>query len=53
MNRFYLSIKLVNDNDDEYEDIVFVGVSFKEQKGVTVKNTKKRYVWNEDGSYTL
>jgi hypothetical protein len=44
MNRFYQSIEIKRTEDNiKYQGIVFVGVSFRDQKGLAVKSKKERY----------
>ena len=49
MNRFYQSIEIKNtEGIIKYQGIVFVGVSFIDQKSLTVQISKKSYKENED-----
>jgi len=45
MNRFYqrIDIRRTEKNYISYEGIVFAGVSFRDQNGLAVKITRKRY----------
>ena len=45
MKLFYQSIHISKD-DNGYKGIVFVGISFRDQKGQTVKSNKKRFYYN-------
>ena len=44
MNRFYQRVD-ISYNGDRYQGTVFVGVSFRDQKGVTVTSNKKHYAY--------
>ena len=46
MNRFYLMLEISYHEGGlaiEYQDFVFAGVSFRDQKGRTIQITKQRY----------
>jgi len=43
MKRFFLWIEIEHRGGVKYEGIVLAGVSFKDQKGLTVKITKQHY----------
>jgi len=45
MKLFYQSIHISKD-DNGYQGIVFVGISFRDQKGLTVKSNEKRFRWD-------
>ena len=45
MKLFYQSIHISYDGNG-HKGIVFVGISFKDQKGLTVKSNEKRFYWN-------
>jgi len=47
MNRFYHSVKIF-DGYKKNEGNIFVGVSFKDQKDITVSSNKKLYVANRE-----
>ena len=42
MNRFYQRVDISND-DDGYQGTVFVGISFRDHKSITVRSNKKLY----------
>ena len=58
MNRFYLMIDLEQTTFNKvytvYQDSIFVGVSFRDQQGLTVKTSNQHYNYNLDyGTSTI
>ena len=45
MKLFYQSINISKDGNG-HKGIVFVGISFRDQKGQTVKSNEKRFSWH-------
>ena len=50
MNRFYQMVDIDHSNRG-YQGTVFVGVSFRDEKGITATNNKKLYKANEDTDF--
>ena len=49
MNRFYHEVEIF-DGEKNYEGNIFVGVSFKDQKDITVSSNKKLYIKNGENN---
>jgi hypothetical protein len=47
MNRFYQRVDISND-EDGYQGTVFVGISFRDHKGITVMSIYELYNYEEN-----